>query len=793
MTQERYVHPDLRNLLMGGSPGFEGDNNEPLEFAHLIKFERPSRPDKISGKVSTSAVRYTYLTDASRDIGYDDGSKNLQGAPNGVQTYIANKILKISGVSESTEAKASNFTITIDGNGLGAEIGPQPVTITSPFSTEYDIEIIDKNVDPVALGFREGDKITLTGDRSSDFNIVNFRANNIVRIRKIDDNLSVGSGNVGFRLASEEVKSILMNKNEDDYASFINREVFIYRIYQKEGSTVGAPILLFKGITSNVGFEEDDDNGIVVTWGLTSHWGDFAQVRGRITSDDFHRALDENGIPQPASAIKPIYAYDKGFIHSETSINLLSTYVVQVEKQRIKAKKGFFGIGAKVKVKKYLEPEDRHTDLDFQLSAKSIPVMYGVRNTVGIPVFADTLKNDSSEVYVAYALCEGEIGGIYDMYINGKSLICNDKADFDARSRQTPDNTIDVVCRGRADRGDVLGGTTSVAVPSAAVDYYDTPTAKEMFSLVFNKNSLTRYQPYVAPSIENATYSSVGKGIINGESISMQDPQEITIDFFSGKEGQKAASQLVSIAKNNGFKVQNDFWMGADSAEYWGPNHRLLDTAYIVAKYKIKEGETTIPELEFILRCKIIHCYNYDYSYAHDPKVSENPDNFLLGDTVNLINTANGAVLNSGVQIIDKWSFIDGNGQTETRFRFSSPPALGYVEGVPSITRFRMVKGASTWTMTTFNYVEHSGSVPGPIETTINSTTDSGGLLHISYPSTPLVTIGKDPSQPSPLYSAYKSDGSIAYGGALLSGTVSDTALSTPYSVRHISFGENLP
>jgi hypothetical protein len=792
MTQERYVHSDLRSLLMGGSPGFEGDTNEPLEFAHLIKFERPSRPDKVSGKVSTSAVRYTYLTDASRDIDYDDGSKNLQGAANGTQKYLANKILKISGVSESTEAKASNFTITVDGNGLGAEIGPQLMDIVAVSATEYDISISDSNVDPVALGFREGDKITFTGSRSGDFNIVNFRANNTIRIRKIDVDLPINSGTIGFRLASEEVKSILMNKSENDYASFINREVFIYRVYQKDGLTIGAPILLFKGIISNVGFE-DDDNGIVVTWGLTSHWGDFSQVRGRITSDDFHRALDENGIPQPASAIKPIYAYDKGFIHSETSINLLSTYVVQVEKQRIKAKKGFFGIGAKVKVKKYLEPEDRHTDLDFQLSAKSIPVMYGVRTTVGIPVFADTLKNDSSEVYVAYALCEGEIGGIYDMYINGKSLICNDKTDFDARSKQTPDNTIDVVCRGRADRGDVLGGNTSVAIPTASVDYYDTPTAKEVFSLVFNKNSLTKYQPYIAPSIENASYSSIGKGIINGESISMQDPQEMTIDFFSGKEGQKAASQLVSIAKNNGFKVQNDFWMGSDSSEYWGPNHRLLDTAYIVAKYKIKEGETTIPELEFILRCKIIDCYNYDYSYAHDPKVSENADNFLLGDTVNLVNTANSAVLNTGVQIVDKWSFIDANGQTETRFRFSVPPALSYVDGVPSITRFRMVKGASTWTMTTFNYVEHSGVVPSTIQTTISSTTDNAGLLSISYASTPIVAVGKDPSQSSPLYSAYKPDGTIAYGGALLSGTVSGTGLATGYNYRHISFGENLP
>ena len=63
MLSERPVHPDVRTLLM---------NNIPFQYGHLIKFERPSRPDDATGTVSTSAQKYTYLTDASRDVTFDD-------------------------------------------------------------------------------------------------------------------------------------------------------------------------------------------------------------------------------------------------------------------------------------------------------------------------------------------------------------------------------------------------------------------------------------------------------------------------------------------------------------------------------------------------------------------------------------------------------------------------------------------------------------------------------------------------------------------------------------------------
>ena len=467
-------------------------NNEPFQYAHLIKFERPSRPDALSGLVSTAAQRYTYLTDASINVSFDDGSTDLQGNSNGIQTYLANKVLSVGAIQEQTKATTSNTSIVLDGNAIGAYLeatatisgsGPWDIAIAAPFNTD----------DFLAAGFREGDKITVNG---VSVNIQSFRANNVVRVSKIDDVLSAGTiTNCPFAIASEEIISILLNKNDAEYASFINREVYIYRAYFKDGVIIGAPLPLFKGIIQNVSFE-DSETAIRVTWGLASHWGDFAQVKGRITSDSSHRALDANGIPQPTSTLKPGYAYDKGFNHAEMSVNLLSKYSVMVEKIDVSSKKGFLGIGASVKTKKQMVPEDRNTVLDFQLNAKAIPVIYGVRIAEGIPIFADTLNDDSSTVYAAVALSEGEIGGIYDIYVDGLSMICNDKADFDVRSssgltsegasRTTDQNSsIQLTCVGRADRGDVLNGTTSTsAIPRFFYDF--TGEEKSLFRGNFN-------------------------------------------------------------------------------------------------------------------------------------------------------------------------------------------------------------------------------------------------------------------------------------------------------------------
>jgi len=769
--QERNIHPEVKDLLLSG---------EEFQYAHLVKFERPSRAG------GTDPQRYTYITDASREVTFDDASKDSSGNFNGPKVYVANKVLKVSAVSEDVVAKASSYSLVLDGNGLGAYAKSSNASIEQVDEITWDIRV--PGVDLVEAGFRENDKIALSGSVEATVNIYRFRAADKIRVRRIDDDLVVSPRlNLELALASEEVVSILLDKNDDNYASFVNREVFIYKAYFQEGRLVGEPFLLFKGIISGVGFD-DDDTALTVTWNLTSHWGDFSQVKGRITSDDFHRALDQNGVPQPRSALKVSYAYDKGFSHSETSVNLLAKYSVQVEKQDVKVKKGFLGIGTKVKVRKYLATEERSTELDFQLQSKSIPVIYGVRNTLGTPIFADTLNNDSSTVYVVYALSEGEIAGLYDAIIDGNSLICSNKADFDARSTQTDEDTVNLICRGRADRGDVLGGTVSTA-PNTKVPFYDfyysnrTEVVRAGL-LRYDLNQIQNYQPYVEPAV--TTVNNSGAGVVDGESIALTSPQNIVIDFFSGKPGQKAASSLVSIAKSNGFKIQNDYWNGKDTADYWGPNHRLMDTAYVVVKYKVEEGETTIPSLEFIVRGKLIDCFNYDKSYSHYPKaVGESSEDFQLGDFVTL-QRDDGSVLLNSVQIIDKWTFSNKDKTLNTRFRFSIDPPLGYVNGVPTLTKFRMVKDSKTWTMFTYNHKEAEGSNSIEWLTPITSVSNSNGFVQFNFAPNPALTIGGDPAEDSSVFSVVEADGSPVtdpyFESAVLVGSITSSTLTTNYS-----------
>lgn len=789
---ERPVSAALKNMLV---------NNEPFLYAHLIKFERPSRPDSLSGLVSTAKQRYTYLTDASINVNFDDGSKDLTGTANGTQVYLANKVLSIGAIQEQTKATTSNTSLVLDGNGLGAQVtGIAAINLISTGIWDIVFAAPISLDDILAEGFREGDKVTVNG---IPVNIQGFRSGNALRVTKIDTDLSASASvSIELKLASEEIISILLNKNSAEYASFINREVFIYRGYFKDGVIVGEPICLFKGIINGVSFE-DSENALRVTWGLSSHWSDFSQVKGRVTSDSAHRALDANGVPQVTSALKPIYAYDKGFIHGETSVNMLSKYSVQVEKPDVVVKKKLFGLSQKVTVKKTLVNEDRFTDLDVQIQAKSIPVIYGVRKADVTPIFADTLNTNSAEVYVAFVLCEGEIGGLYDVYVEGNSLICNDQADFEARATQTADNTIELVCRGRSDRGDVLSGVNTVAAGS--YDYFTAAGERDSIINPDLNNYLAAWRAnnYIVPT-ETSSFNNYG--LLDGQSISLTSPANMTLDIFTGKSGQKASALLSKIAFEKNFKIQNSYWKGSDTYEYWGPNHRLLDTAYLVGKFIISEGDTSIPELSFIVRGKVIDCYNYDYSYLHDVKSSsEAHTNFLLGDVVTLWRSDTNTQINAGdsLQIIDKWTFVNPDGTTNVRFRLSSPPALLYdSDGKPSIKKFYMKSASNaTWTMVTHNYniygSEYSDAanrvfVQEPIVAQISGTSNSSGSLSINFSTNTNMTINGDSTNLSPLFGISQIlDGRYervldlqTFSSAIISGPVTSTGVvsSYPYS-----------
>ena len=707
-----------------------------FSYAHLIKFERPILSDQ---ELNVSDREYAYITDASVDLYFND--PRVDSSPENLAVkYKANRVIEVPAIVEYSEARATSIDLKLDANAIGANLADTCIITGSGTAWELNfqtISVYDK-------GFVEGDKISLAVDGNTyELEILGFPEDNKMNV---SGELIEITDTVFIELESEELVSILMDKSAPEYASFINREVQIYKVFFDEDNVrIGTPYYLYKGIIQDVNLE-DTESSITLNWTLNSHWGDFAEVRGRITSDEFHRALDERGIPQPKSAIRTDYAYDKGFIHADTAINIEANYTVQVEKQDIKAKKGFFGIGAKVKVKKYFVDEIRQTELDFNLQGKTLDVVYGVRPVEGSPIFADTDRNNSNKVYVAYSLCEGEVGGIYDLLVQDQTLICSNEADFDVRSSQTPENTIDVVCYGRADRGDVLEGVRSTN--TTVNDFFGTN-----YINYWNEQSLsllTNYEGFDRPVGTSASPSSVG--VRHENSITLDTPIDMVVSFYAGRSNQKAAPNLVDIAINNNFKIQSDYWDNPNGQEYWGPNHRLLDTAYLVVEYTISESETTIPNMKAILKGKFIQCYNYDNSYQHYSKAAgEDSNNFNEGDYVDLYD-GDDVLLDSSVRIVNKFVIVDENGITQPRFALEREPSLDYTDGVPSITKFYMKDTSdNTWTLVTYNHQESSGTVT--IGNTINIVdVDTGGdTVGIEVSPTAPAIIGLTPTVNSPV------------------------------------------
>ena len=84
---------------------------------------------------------------------------------------------------------------------------------------------------------------------------------------------------------------------------------------------------------------DENPTGSRVNGNPSSHWGDFQQVGGRLTTDEVHRAL--NGAQQPDSSvtIKPEYATDLGFMHAETNLHQIANYKTYETVQKVTTKK----------------------------------------------------------------------------------------------------------------------------------------------------------------------------------------------------------------------------------------------------------------------------------------------------------------------------------------------------------------------------------------------------------------------------------------------------------------------
>lgn len=727
MPTERSVNSTIRTTLI---------NNEAFEYAHLVKFERPQLPDA-NNTFSTNANKFVYLTDGARDISFNDGSTNDSGSLNGSQIYRANKLLNVTGYKESMQAKASSMTLTIAAEVLGTSVVGNLTFSGSTITCSTLIDFVEE-------GFKEGDKIKLEANDGAGSNhnkiflITGFtNSNQNITIETLDDAFTSNSTGELYTISieSEEIRGPLIARGTDlANPSFLNKNVEVHKVFldPETGEIKGnASILIFKGLITKTNINENPDKSSRVTWTLNSHWADFSRLQGRMTSDESHRALTTEGTPQRDATLKKDYADDMGFMHGDTSVNVLATYQEKYFEPKLNTSShGLFGLKKKVKMSMEEKSRDRDVKLAVEMSSKYLPVVYGVRKIPGIPVFADTPSNDPDTIYIVYAICEGEIEALYDIYIDGQPLICLNKEDFDDRNTSVSEPSSPVLCAGRADKGETLSGSTAITgvvnnyPPGKQSRFYDEDRHVQD-GMVFDQydhamgewsSPITNYLNLTNKvSVSGGNTSDVG--IRNNQQFQISNPQDIKLWFHSGRFDQEANSKLVQIATGTKFKRQADYFTSDE--EYWSPNHRLLDTTYVVAEITVTEAAPDIPELEFVVKGKIHENYNYDYKYRHDDLSysSEAASNFTIGESVTFYRTSDDTALNTTI-IKDIYKISNPEtGDIMDVLHFGAKPYhasnFPYVDDTPTHTQFYAKNsGNSTWHLLTFNHTDLTATLP---------------------------------------------------------------------------------
>lgn len=725
----RNLHSTLKTSLL---------NYDPFTVVHLIKFERPKDVNQPSGNIQGAALDYAYITDSQYDISYQDGSIPVGSlTANAPQTYRANKVLNLGTVNENIRAKASNLSLTLDAASIGT---------SSNISCTFDNGVCATNINVSEAGFQEGDKIyfeSSAGDNDGKYVVINSFTNggknfNYTAITSITNQALAISYTISQ--ASEEVVTLLANSNS--YSNYINREVIIYRahINPESREIIGEPFLYFKGITSKASISEGLEKS-TVTWGLSSHWGDFLKVTGRMTEDSEHRALGLDGTPDFDSLLRPEYATDYGFLHANSAVNLAATYNEFETRYKEVDRSGPDWLTG-TKTVDYQAEVTRELNLAFNPQSKMLPVVYGVRKVDSFPVLVDADDDDSGIVYKADAICEGPISSIMDMHIDGSPLLCMDSSDYSVRHNlgsQYNASAIDVQCFGRADQGSVLNdydaNTGSFLTESFNVgpewlrkDSFDTISSGKYKAVSFESGNTA------------STQIETNYGIAHEGSHTLKKPIRADFTFHAGEPNQRADNLLVSTANNNDFKIQSDFYDG--TLPYWSTSHRLLDTAYVAQRYSIKSGQTDIPEIKYVVRGRDPECYNYDGTYNRDTTVtSVSTSNFAVGDKVTLHKTSDNTAIGGTITIVDKFKLkprLQSSGLS-TRFMFSTTPSLG------TTTRFYMKSVANTnhkYYFSTWDDTSDSGDVQGTLEQgSLTITNGSTSGLDIALPSSTQSTI----------------------------------------------------
>lgn len=735
-------------------------NNEPHIAVHLIKFEKPSLNPNYIGTSAEEATDYTYITDAPYNINFDDGSfskvqqrqKELDkflglgtttAIPNGQQVYFANKVLSIGSINEGIEAKASNLNLKLDSSALGSFLSDIVITTAETLGQKT---LTTPGVDLSEIGFTEGDSITFSSHKNSAYQNIKVRLDRFtstgIEVTHIEGTWVNATNEVySLNLVSEEISTLILGNGSVSYTNYINREVSIYKVFiDPETHEVigGLPdyvggtynrngaIVLFKGIITNASLDENPLKSSAINWTLSSHWGDFIKVQNRLTNDEMHRALNERGLPDYNILHRKEYGTDFGFEHANRSLNLVSNYNVTETRTKLKEKKKWHGLSSDYELIYYDVEVPTDIDLKVNLSSKALPVVYGVQKIDSIPIFFDNLKKNSDQVYVAYALAEGKMGSILDIVIDDKPNLCTDKNDEDSRSSQNASNSVDVLCIGRQDKGDTLAGTNP-SIGTAVYASHAHNSTRAWYERGYDVTGITN-EPFIEQGTRLMNEGGLGtKGILHEEAFSVQNPIDATFIYHQGTSYQTADNLLLSKAYSNSFKIQNDFYEG-NSYSYYTSNHRLLDTAYVVAEYLISEGETNIPSLDFVVRGKAINCHNYDHTYTPE-SLTASHSTFNRGDLVNV--KQNGSSINTNVKILDKYILQNIDGKDEVRFVFSTELAF-----IPNSYKFSIQKtsGGVEFDLLISDQIAYAGSVPVALTGDINNyATGPTGDMSISF------------------------------------------------------------
>jgi len=826
---ERNINASIKSTLI---------NNDEFSYAHLVKFERPF--DLLEGEVRTDdANRYAYYTDGATDILFDGN------------TYRANRLTSVGTYSETTTARATSMSISLAAEDLGASIEIAGVLTTAGVFTPTNSVHNGEIVDFVESGFKEGDSIKFKYSTTTlNYVIDSFPSVSTVKLlvtgTDTDDSAFPGSNlTQTFTIEQDSIeltaalmeRGITLSNTSNASPNFVNREVFIHKVFinPETGALIGnASILIFKGIIAGVSLDEKP-TGVSVKWNLTSHWGDFEEVNGRLTTDEVHRALNAAKFPQIDSTLRPEYVSDLGFMHSETSLSSIANYKTQETRYRMKSKRrgGLAGLlGMKKQTTEEYQIEVQHeVDLNVHLQGKYLPVVYGVQRINGNPIFADTLNNDGKIIYTADAISEGEIHGLFNIYIDDIPLICTDDNDFDVRNASTgsdKDNS-QLQCYGRMSRGNTLGGQV---YSGSSVDSNQITDA--IIEVIVDGTGMTQINN-VAKRVGRAGNQRVpllhtggAAGLQHGAVYNITHPYSITQQFFHGRPNQLASDMLVSpaeasdgvssvsvrakgasyesapsisfsggggsgatatallgssstddankvrsinitnpgtgytstptlsitggggggaIASANlgGYKRQTDYWTG--TLPYWGPNHRLLDTAYAATQLEIDADSTNIPEIEYVVKGKVLDCFNFDNTYRPDAALDGSDDHtdFVEGDLVVVETSVNGSswvVDSTGTntsnkfKIMDKWLHTTSRGTAHYRFRLDTTPNLGLVNGrATDKTRLRLKDASSNyWHMLSWDHeiIGSTSFTDGWVSAGSNVSTTGAGLITIS-------------------------------------------------------------